>query len=816
MFRYSIKKILREYRTFWGIVVKIALSTMLIFTLVQLGNTLDSRFQQYLLANNCADFEIRSVSKEQVELFRNSFPLDGKKYAVISESGSIKLSLSPDVGTWLIAGTERDLNFFQHITILEGRFPEQDYEIAIESSVNRMLPTPYAIGDQITAKINGGAYFEMPSKQEYTFTICGFIESTEYFTASNGRSSKSIISLDTAERIAGEEGIETPFHIDVLSDSDLSHYDLELVDSDMELARSIVYSDYVGFNNFGSDMTDEELARQAQIYRSVSMNQAKESMYEGQRGINQARTVLYIVSAFITAASFVMLFHSMNMNYMNRIRQWGSMRAVGLSLRQLYKNLFTEGLVYFAVGSILGVAAGTIFCKAAVGAIATALLNDEMTVVLTAGGYMIAFCAAGAAVFLAIFLLCKKMARMQPIEMMQFQEPEIRSVVNLRTTNAVFLIGIRQVFRRRTETVTVCTILVICNVIFAALANIYAFLEMPERPARAAMADFQIIQNFYGNFSKRLFDKETVEEIQTAVDCGVIYAIGWRYDIWTFQTKTDELVVVLTYNDPLFERYCSERGIVFEDTSLPCAVLVVGDDPGGSMELTTVTSLEDEVVFSDEVAVLYHPDPEYYQNEGDITNEGNNEKLIVNDAFAQQIYGEAFYSNIFFKSGLSKEEIVAAVNPIVSAYEDCNYITYEIELSPELKQLLGMLLIVFILILFIGFVLLEIERCAARTGILFYTKEYSIYRAMGASFADVKKVVCAEAFFVSMYALLISVPLSVLANILLSMMILGNVSLNFPAMLTVPLLNVLIYTGVDAWYFKRLCPESIYAGMQKE
>ncbi len=72
------------------------------------------------------------------------------------------------------------------------------------------------------------------------------------------------------------------------------------------------------------------------------------------------------------------------------------------------------------------------------------------------------------------------------------------------------------------------------------------------------------------------------------------------------------------------------------------------------------------------------------------------------------------------------------VNPIFEQFRDYRYVSFKVSLSPDMMQLLA-ILVILLLSAYVTIILLQLEIGAVKTNVTMYIKEYSIHRALGAT-----------------------------------------------------------------------------------
>lgn len=95
----------------------------------------------------------------------------------------------------------------------------------------------------------------------------------------------------------------------------------------------------------------EQIAKREKGRQIISYREDLETI---KRNKFQVSTILYVL--FITAAlaALVNIVNTINMNVMTRKREFGMLRAIGMTLGQIKSMIIKEGLTYGLVGSIMG------------------------------------------------------------------------------------------------------------------------------------------------------------------------------------------------------------------------------------------------------------------------------------------------------------------------------------------------------------------------------------------------------------------------------------------------------------------------------
>ncbi|MFW6261729.1 MAG: FtsX-like permease family protein, partial [Spirochaetota bacterium] len=253
-----------------------------------------------------------------------------------------------DVGTSVLVGTmplADDLRAYVHApdevwtekmnyVVADGRMPSGTGEIAVESWLFRAARRPIAVGDEITVPLvpkrgeaAGDASVDAPAVSA-SFEVVGLI-TPDAAGLSEGVAA-ALISQRDAHEILGEQaryrvGFTTRDGLDI-----------------QEAVANVAGS-------FG--LADDE------IYQNTALLAAMGS--SGMESANDAlRAVQTIVAAILVVATIGVIYNSFTISVMERIRQFGILRTVGSTPRQIRRIVFRQAGVIAAIGAPIGLAAG--------------------------------------------------------------------------------------------------------------------------------------------------------------------------------------------------------------------------------------------------------------------------------------------------------------------------------------------------------------------------------------------------------------------------------------------------------------------------
>jgi putative ABC transport system permease protein len=125
-------------------------------------------------------------------------------------------------------------------------------------------------------------------------------------------------------------------------------------------------------------------------------------------GVNQLLTSVLALLALAVVIALVGVANTLTLSVVERIREYGVLRALGMTARQLRIMLSTEAMLVSAVGAVLGVSLGVAVAAAAIG-----LVRQEGPISLIVPGLWIAalIAVAAAAALVASVLPARRAVR---------------------------------------------------------------------------------------------------------------------------------------------------------------------------------------------------------------------------------------------------------------------------------------------------------------------------------------------------------------------------------------------------------------------
>ena len=207
------------------------------------------------------------------------------------------------------------------LTVSDGRMPETEHEILIEKDYLDYLELDAGIGDSISIAMPG-------TQDETVFSICGYLE-----TAASGTGRSLYAGIVSEQYFLAQGGW------DAFSPSAMIR--VNTAASKAEIEKLVV------------EMLDHAGIRKIPSFNEAYINLSKPSLFL----IGTAAAGL----AVIIAACILVVCCIFYIATVNSIKEYGQLRTIGMTGRQIKRMVFREGFTLSATAIPIGLAAGTLF-----------------------------------------------------------------------------------------------------------------------------------------------------------------------------------------------------------------------------------------------------------------------------------------------------------------------------------------------------------------------------------------------------------------------------------------------------------------------
>ena len=260
------------------------------------------------------------------------------------------------------------------VRIVSGRFPENDREIVIPTHLKTNGGLDYKVSDMITLELgrrvyNGG--FELGQDDPYegcgpeghgesltvtetkTYTIVGVIERPASTIENYAAPGYTFITYADHDEMTGKVDVYARFTKDAVKKS----YETmaNILGVDPALFQKVY--DHEGY----SDDELAELSKQMEDSYLIDINRSLIDMETGfisTSSVGGLGIVAGIVIGVIVAASVFCIKNSFDISITEKIKQYGMLRSIGATKKQIRNNVFYEAGILGLIGIPLGILLG--------------------------------------------------------------------------------------------------------------------------------------------------------------------------------------------------------------------------------------------------------------------------------------------------------------------------------------------------------------------------------------------------------------------------------------------------------------------------
>ncbi len=388
--------------------------------------------------------------------------------------------------------------------VKEGRLPASSFEIALPENALQYLGKEIRIGDTVTLQVEVSLMDGSRPAYPYsaTFTVCGILESN-YIGYSVGIL-EAVAGAGTASLLLPEEYLlySTDFKV-----KDTAQFQ-KIVD---ELAERIgVEESKIQYNWLLLDAL------------GISYDEAGTS--DTDTGFSFMTIACIMVGVLVLAAAGLVIYNILKITITKRIRNYGTLRAIGGTRGQIYRLVSLQLLILCGMGIPVGLLAGVLSAKGILTA-ATGVLNPDLFLAdsitdlhsMIRGTnldhwmiYLASICVTLLFAMLAAFPAARYASRVSPVTAMSGQRVKIkrrgRKAKNIRNFEAFY--ARLNLKRGRGRTVITILSLVMSITVFVALQSFTAILDTSREVKDMNLGDYAVTNETVG------IDPASVERIR--------------------------------------------------------------------------------------------------------------------------------------------------------------------------------------------------------------------------------------------------------------------------------------------------------------
>lgn len=593
-------------------------------------------------------------------------------------------------------------------SLKEGRLPAAPLEIALPENALQYFDSKIHVGDKITLPAEISLMSGALPAYGYSagYTVCGILEGN-YIGYSSGM-------LDA---VAGEGTAAA------LLPRDFLLYSVDFKTKDTAQFQSVIngLADAI-------DVDKSNIQYNWILLDALGISYDEAGASKTDRGFSFMAIACVMVGALVLVAAGLVIYNILKIAVTKRIREYGTLRAIGSERGQLYRLVSLELLILCGIGIPIGMLAGALSAKgilsAAIGMLNPALFmadnTTELNEAIRAAGsngvfpYFVSVAITLSFAMLAAFPAARYASHVSPTVAMSGQgikiKRSIRKIKPIRNFEAYYaMLNLR---RGRGRTAITILSLVMSITVFVALRSFTAILDTSRAVKDMHLGDYSVANESIG------IEPRNVDEIRENVQ--VEFLSTTKLSVYT-QNENGELPLELSFSLQPWEAFniagidaprlvsCAD-GLSEQDMDdlLSGSACIVKNPTPFSYEGQTVDTTN--LKYNDVISVNGHALCVAGIADGAVTinNEGymNGVQIIINDDLYNSITGINRYSEVYptLYQNSDKEQFEEWLDGWCSDNPGSHWLSYK-QTDAQLAESFGQIKMLCLgLIIFIGLI----------------------------------------------------------------------------------------------------------------
>jgi len=727
MRKFAFRYILKQKKTTFSILIGIAITVVMMFSLIQMGDSIAVRYRSLLVKSQQYDFSVRHMTAEkQAELVDDlkSSAYEGDSFLVLNESLSASL---PSNGIAVsIIGSEGGVSAVFGFELAEGAFPSQPYEICVEERINTYSERPYKIGDTISLPIFTDNQAETTNE---TFVISGFIKDLPTGSAFLIMDT----TLETAQVISREQGYDNNDARSVFVTVEEENYDSARV---YDAMQKLGYGDPV-----------RGLGLQFEI------NEAKMEAYDEALGDSFVNKGLKVLTIVLSSAAVFLIYNSINLSVTEKLRQYGTLRCLGMKRSQLTQLVLAEVVIYAVLGIGMGLVLGILLNVLVAQSIMSLVIGSEVLLAQSPITYLSVILLAVIVIGVSTFLSIRKLHKFTPVQAMKYTEAEnfkSRSFSKKdKTANVTkknqFIIHFagRNLSRNRGKTTITFISIFISAMLCMVILNFFLCIDPSENLGmNQRLAKYQLYRS---SESGDTYISETLlEKIRGIEGVNNVYGIGSNSFTESHTMNidgvyiSDSLLVVL--DDSLIQNISATYPLDSEGELALYYSFGEGMD-GYAFSPDSVVQVKGEATEPVVEFKLTQIGNAPYQLLSGYTGSG---VLFVNQKLAERVFGDYEYIDVLIDSDMQYDDLRSQIMSLDGMNDQIQLADIQAGSEEAMNELTGILLIAVFVIVFTAILAILNISNTVRSNIQLRQSENGMMRAVGMNNKTLTAIICTE------------------------------------------------------------------------
>lgn len=417
---------------------------------------------------------------------------------------------NPELANMNVSLAWMDENYaeYSYMEIEEGHMPQEQYDIACDTEVLRLLGVPAELGSRITIQ-----YITDEGVQETDFTLCGIWRGQKY--------------EQTAEMMVSEAFLEERIDESTIT-HDASVAGSYCIRGSFDSSRNVEAQLDEVLRNAGFDPEAERGEEEFVVHH---VNPA----YESQGGVSGGLILAAVAGVLlILAAGYLIIYNIFRISILKDIRLYGQLKTIGTSPGQIRYMVKRQGRLLAAAGIPAGLILGWLLGNALLPLVMTSMTTNQAVFVRP---NLIVWIVSAVFTFFTVWISCSRpgriAGRVSPVEALRYQEGDHmkRTVKKGRNSkHRIFRMAWDNIMRSRGRTVLVVLSISLSLILLNSVLNATGCFDQETYVRRKAVTDFTVHSSNYDNANVADTTKtlnpgliQQIEELEGAVDIGKSY-----------------------------------------------------------------------------------------------------------------------------------------------------------------------------------------------------------------------------------------------------------------------------------------------------
>lgn len=795
--------ILKNHNKF--ISIGIALSVMMIFSLIQIGESLSLQYKSMLTLSFSYDIGMQDVTEKEEKILVDYLEQQEgmESYGYEKDILWIDIPNHPEY-EYSFLTIYKDNHPFPcgDIHIVEGKVPEGVYEIGLDREVAQLLGV--SVGDKLELPIH-------KSKKTLDCTVAGIYESLNL--PEEYQDTTWILISDKTKEALESTGIVLETDTTALTATiSKGKYEEEKVEELVETLRSLVnpkYDKLLKKQNSGEVLTKTEKKQYEEIQEKIYENISKKEIIEDSKIANEQFYLLIVMALVIAVAMILLIYNNINLLTKKRMHDYSILRCVGMNQKYLGKMLWIEIVCYAGIGIALGLLLGNVLNTIVANKIIFYITGNNTGVVQTPYSYLISIGICIIAIVIANLQVLLKIKRMSPIEGLKYQEDLFyKKKLRKKTKNKKIqrkkkflnFIAKRNMERNFSKSMIVIVSLMICMTLLFVISHFGIAMNISLSGVDSYKQEISDYETYieagtitYNNpeakNEKYIYQEGKGKEILIPgisrqyqfndLSYSVTDAVEGDFLAWSGQIvlfDNNMIKKLQKDNEELKDLDTSKEILIyvsFEDYGLYTINNIqaenncyIDEKQGVSLEIMGVDNIENVITKHLTVSAclkdIYLSDKKWEQN-----GQGY---FIANEKLVKRLYGTVGYNHILFQLKEDSKEIKEKIKEIyVENVEGAIFNNYKLGSEEDQRMLKGVICLLAYLVVATALVGFTNMSNTMQANLIARRKENGIMRALGMSKKMQETVILKENLRMVTYALLASTIVGFIVNTLIAL-----------------------------------------------